>query len=437
MLVCKFGGTSMSDAASVKQAVDIIKSNPKRKVIVVSAPGKLKDQDKVTDILIQCFNTVKSGGSCKQLFPKIERRFQDIVENLGIDIDLSDEFEEISRKIDAGASYDYTASRGEYLMALVLSKYLGYEFVDARDIIKFDSQNIFDSELTNTLSKSAFEGLTAKGMVAPGFYGSNPKGEICAFSRGGSDITGAILARALKAELYENWTDVNGFMMCDPKIVKNPKSIHSLTYKELRELSYMGAGVLHPEAIFPVSRAGIPINIRNTFEPDNPGTMIVPSKEYRRNSRIITGIAGKKNFTVIHIEKSMMNSELGFARRALSVLEEHQISIEHMPTGIDTLGLVIESRNIEGKLDSVLANLQAILSPDHIEVLDDLSLIATVGHGMSQRKGTAARLFGALYDADINVRLIDQGSSELNIIIGVDNKDFEKSIEAIYYAFVD
>ncbi|NLC16750.1 MAG: aspartate kinase [Clostridiales bacterium] len=437
MIVCKFGGTSMSDAVSIKQVVNIIQSNPKRKVVVVSAPGKLQNQDKITDILIQCFKRVKAGGSCKQLFQKIEQRFENIAEGLQVDIDLKKELEEILQKIEAGASYDYTASRGEYLMALILSKYLGYEFVDAKDIIKFDSQNIFDLELTNTHSKSALEGLTVKEMVVPGFYGSNPKGEICTFSRGGSDITGAILARALKAELYENWTDVNGFMMCDPKIVKNPKSIHSLTYKELRELSYMGAGVLHPEAIFPVSRAGIPINIRNTFEPDNPGTMIVPSKDYRRNSRIITGIAGKKNFTVINIEKSMMNSELGFARRALSVLEEHQISIEHMPTGIDTLGLVIESCNLEGKLDSVLANLQAILSPDHIEVLDDLSLIATVGHGMSQRKGTAARLFSALYEADINVRLIDQGSSELNIIIGVDNKDFEKSIEAIYYAFVD
>lgn len=435
MLVCKFGGTSMSDAQSITQVVNIIQANPKRKVIVVSAPGKLKDADKITDVLIKCYKTAKEGKSCKELFEKVKSRFHSIIKDLKINIDISDELDQVMRDIDAGASYDYTASRGEYLMALTLAKYLGFEFVDAKDIIKFDKNNAFDSELTNTYTQNTLQDKVTKGVVVPGFYGSNPDGVICTFSRGGSDITGAILARALNAELYENWTDVNGFMMCDPRIVKNPKSIDSLTYKELRELSYMGAGVLHPEAIFPVRRSDISINIRNTFEPDNPGTMIVPSKEYRRNGRVVTGIAGKKNFTVIHIEKSMMNSELGFARRALSVLEENQVSIEHMPTGIDTLGLVIENCNIEGKLDSVLAGLKAVLNPDHIEVFDDLALIATVGHGMIQRKGTAFKLFSALFDADINVRLIDQGSSELNIIIGVDNKDFEKSIQAIYNAF--
>lgn len=437
MLVCKFGGTSMADASSISQVVSIINANPKRKIVVVSAPGKLKGQDKVTDLLINCYKTAKEGNSCEEIFEKVKYRFQSIIDDLKIDLDLAKELENIRQAIDAGAGYDFAASRGEYLMALILAKYLGFVFIDAKDIIKFTQDGVFESELTNDLTKAALEGIADKGVVVPGFYGSKPDGSICVFSRGGSDITGAILARAINAELYENWTDVNGFMMCDPRIVKNPKSIDCLTYKELRELSYMGAGVLHPEAIFPVRRADISINIRNTFEPDNPGTMIVPSKEYRPNGRIVTGIAGKKNFTVINIEKSMMNSELGFARRALSVLEEHKISIEHMPTGIDTLGLVIENSNIEGKLDSVIAGLKAVLNPDHIEVLDDLALIATVGHGMIQRKGTASKLFSALYAADINVRLIDQGSSELNIIIGVDNKDFEKSIEAIYHAFVD
>ncbi|HEY8443955.1 MAG TPA: aspartate kinase [Clostridia bacterium] len=437
MLVCKFGGTSMADASSISQVVSIINANPKRKIVVVSAPGKLKGQDKVTDLLINCYKTAKEGNSCEEIFEKVKYRFQSIIDDLKIDIDLAKELENIRQAIDAGAGYDFAASRGEYLMALILAKYLGFVFIDAKDIIKFTQDGVFESELTNDLTKAALDGIADKGVVVPGFYGSKPDGSICVFSRGGSDITGAILARAINAELYENWTDVNGFMMCDPRIVKNPKSIDCLTYKELRELSYMGAGVLHPEAIFPVRRADISINIRNTFEPDNPGTMIVPSKEYRKNGRIVTGIAGKKNFTVINIEKSMMNSELGFARRALSVLEEHKISIEHMPTGIDTLGLVIENSNIEGKLDSVIAGLKAVLNPDHIEVLDDLALIATVGHGMIQRKGTASKLFSALYAADINVRLIDQGSSELNIIIGVDNKDFEKSIEAIYHAFVD
>ncbi|HEY8419359.1 MAG TPA: aspartate kinase [Clostridia bacterium] len=436
MLVCKFGGTSMADASSISQVVSIINANPKRKIVVVSAPGKLKDQDKVTDMLINCYKTAKEG-SCKDIFEKVKARYQSIIDDLKIDIDLSQEFENIRKEIDSGAGYDYAASRGEYLMAMILAKYMGFVFLDAKDIIKFTQDGVFESELTNDLTKAALDPIAEKGVVVPGFYGSKPDGSICVFSRGGSDITGAILARAVNAELYENWTDVNGFMMCDPRIVKNPKSISSLTYKELRELSYMGAGVLHPEAIFPVRFADISINIRNTFEPDNPGTMIVPSKEYRKNGRIVTGIAGKKNFTVINIEKSMMNSELGFARRALSVLEEHKISIEHMPTGIDTLGLVIENSNINGKIDSVVAGLKAALNPDHIEVFDDLALIATVGHGMIQRKGTAAKLFSALYNADINVRMIDQGSSELNIIIGVDNKDFEKSIEAIYHAFVE
>lgn len=437
MLVCKFGGTSMADASSIAQVVNIIKANPKRKVVVVSAPGKLNGQDKITDILIKCHKTAKEGGSCKEVFEKVKSRYLSIINDLKIDIDIAKELEDIRQEIDAGASYDYTVSRGEYLMALIFAKHLGFAFVDAKDIIKFNADGVFEPELTNEITKRALENIAEGGVVVPGFYGSKPDGSICAFSRGGSDITGAILARALKVELYENWTDVNGFMMCDPKIVKNPKTIESVTYKELRELSYMGAGVLHPEAIFPVRIANISINIKNTFEPDHPGTMIVPSKEYRRNGRIVTGIAGKKNFTVINIEKSMMNSELGFARRALSVLEEHKISIEHMPTGIDTFGLVIENSNIEGKLDSVIAGLKAVLNPDHIEVLQDLALIATVGHGMSQRKGTAAKLFTALYNADINVRMIDQGSSELNIIIGVDNKDFEKSIEAIYRAFVE
>jgi aspartate kinase len=435
MLVCKFGGTSMADASSVAQVVSIINANPKRKIVVVSAPGKLKDQDKITDILINCYKSAKEG-SCKELFEKVKARFQSIIDDLNIDIDLTREFEIIRQEIDAGAGYDYAASRGEYLTALILAEYLGFDFLDAKDIIKFSQDGVFESELTNDLTKAALETIE-KGVVVPGFYGSRPDGSICVFSRGGSDITGAILARAVNAELYENWTDVNGFMMCDPRIVKDPKSIPSLTYKELRELSYMGAGVLHPEAIFPVRLADISINIRNTFEPDNPGTMIVPSKKYRKNGRVVTGIAGRKNFTVINIEKSMMNSELGFARRALSVLEEHKISIEHMPTGIDTLGLVIENANIKGKIDSVVEGLKAALSPDHLEVFDDLALIATVGHGMIQRKGTASKLFSALYNADINVRMIDQGSSELNIIIGVDNKDFERSIEAIYRAFVD
>lgn len=438
MKVCKFGGTSMADASSILKSANIVKSDPERKYVVVSAPGKVNGKEKVTDMLISCYETVKKGFSCKDIFAKIKDRFETIVKELKLSIDLTDKLEKVYQDIENGASRDYAASRGEYLMGIVFAELLGYEFVDAENIIKFFPDKSFDSEYTNDYTQKVLSELKEKGAVVPGFYGRTPDGAICTFSRGGSDVTGSILARAVKADLYENWTDVNGFMMCDPRIVPNPQKIDILTYKELRELSYMGATVLHPESIFPVRRADIPINIRNTFEPENSGTMIVPSKNYQgQNETIITGIAGKKDFTAIYIEKSMMNSELGFARRALSVLEHYDISIEHMPTGIDTLSLVIESHQLEGKLDHVLARLQAILNPDHIEVVEHLSLIATVGHGMSKRKGTAAKLFSALYSADINIRMIDQGSSELNIIVGVDNSDFEKAIAAIYNAFVN
>ncbi len=437
MKVCKFGGTSMSDASSIIRSANIVKSDPMRKFVIVSAPGKVNGEEKITDMLINCYETVKKGASCKTVFSKVENRFNNIIKDLGLDIDLTEKFAKILLNIDNGASKDYAASRGEYLMAIVFAKVLGYEFVDAQDIIKFFPDKTFDSEYTNDYVSKVLNEMKNTGVVVPGFYGRTPDGAICTFSRGGSDVTGSIIARAIKADLYENWTDVNGFMMCDPRIVQNPAKINVLTYKELRELSYMGATVLHPESIFPVRRADIPINIKNTFEPENSGTMIVPSKDYvGQNGRIITGIAGKKDFTAIFIEKSMMNGELGFARKALSVLEHYDVSIEHMPTGIDTLSLVIESCNLEGKLDHVLARLQAILNPDHIEVLEHLSMIATVGHGMSKRKGTAAKLFGALYQAGINIKMIDQGSSELNIIVGVDNSDFEKAIEAIYNAFV-
>lgn len=427
----------MADALSITKSANIVKSDPERKYVVVSAPGKVNGEDKITDMLISCYETVRKGGSCADILSKVQNRFNNIIKDLNLKIDLTEQFDKIRKDIDSGANKDYTASRGEYLMALVFADLLGYEFVDAENIIKFYPDKTFDSEYTNDYTAKVLNELKEKGAVVPGFYGRTPDGAICTFSRGGSDVTGSILARAAKADLYENWTDVNGFMMCDPRIVKDPKKIDVLTYKELRELSYMGATVLHPESIFPVRRADIPINIKNTFEPENSGTMIVPSENYTgQNGRIITGIAGKKDFTAIFIEKSMMNSELGFARKALSVLEHYDVSIEHMPTGIDTMSLIIESGNLEGKLDHILARLQAILNPDHIEVLEHISMIATVGHGMSKRKGTAAKLFGALYQAGINIRMIDQGSSELNIIIGVDNNDFEKAIEAIYKAFV-
>lgn len=438
MLVCKFGGTSMSSGEAIQKAAKIIKDNPNRKFVVVSAPGKINGEIKITDLLINCFDTVKAGKNCRDIFAKVKERFEKIINELKLDLNLTSEFDSILKNIEKGASKDYDASRGEYLMAIIFARVLGFDFVDACDIIKFDGEGKFDSELTNDLSAKVLSQKVECGAVIPGFYGQLPNGEIITFSRGGSDVSGSIIARAAQAEVYENWTDVNGFRICDPKIIPDSIPIDILTYQELRELSYMGATVLHPESIFPVRRADIPINIRNTFEPTNLGTMIIPSKYYIASERkhIITGIAGKKDFTAIYIEKSMMNSELGFARKALSILEQYDISFEHMPSGIDTLSLVCESSYITGKLDHVLARLQAALNPDRLEVVENISLIATVGHGMSKRKGTAAKLFNALYKSGINIKMIDQGSSELNIIVGVSNDDFERAIQAIYNAFV-
>jgi len=438
MKVCKFGGTSMADAAALRQSAEIVLSDKSRRYVVVSAPGKRnKDDDKITDLLYAAQKEAAATGDCSRVFAKVENRFREIAAELKIDLDIGKYLDTVKSDINDGAGAHYAASRGEYLTALVFAAYLKFDFIDAQNIIKFYSDGAFDAEYTNdlaaeTLAKSEY-------AVIPGFYGTLPSGAIRTFSRGGSDISGAIIARAAKAEVYENWTDVSGFMVCDPKIVPNPQKIDSLTYKELRELSYMGAAVLHPESIFPVRKADIPINIRNTFSPNDSGTVIIPSKKYvRDHKRTITGVAGLKAFIAINIEKSMMNSEIGFARRALSVLEHFNVSIEHMPSGIDTLSLVIDSRNVSSEtLPLILERLHAVVNPDRIEVLKDLALVATVGHGMNMRKGTAAKLFGALASAGINIRMIDQGSSELNIIVAVENSDFENAIRAIYKAFVE
>lgn len=436
MKVCKFGGTSMADAAAINNVASIINADAERKFVVVSAPGKRFSQDvKVTDMLLKSAALAEAGESIDGIFGDIKSRFVGIISDLGLKLDLGAELDKIKTKIVAGAGSDYAASRGEYLSARVMAARLGFDFVDAGDIIKFASDGTFSPEYTNDVAARVL-GAVKVGAVIPGFYGRMPDGTIKTFSRGGSDVSGAIVARAVKATVYENWTDVSGFMVCDPKIVKGAATIDRLTYKELRELSYMGASVLHPDSIFPVRKSDIPINIKNTFAPLDKGTMIVPSKTYQKSERVVTGIAGKKDFVAIHIEKSMMNSELGFARRALSVLEHYGISVEHMPSGIDTMSLVVEQSNLKGNLDAVLERLRSVLNPDGLEVVEGLSFIATVGHGMNKRSGTAGRLFGALAKAKVNVRMIDQGSSELNIIVAVDNSDFEKAIQAIYDEFV-
>lgn len=434
--VCKFGGTSMADANALRQAKKVVLSDPDRRYIVVSAPGKRNKNDiKITDTLYSCYNELIETGSCQKKFSLIRERFTEIVNELGLTLDIKSVLDKTEQEIIENKSRDFTASRGEYLSAIIMANFLGYEFIDAVDLIRFDSQARLNEEYTNDKVKNRLSRVDR--AVIPGFYGKGFDGKIKTFSRGGSDISGSIVARGVNADLYENWTDVDGFLVCDPRIVPEAKTIEQITYKELRELSYMGAEVLHPEAIFPVMKGKININIKNTFNPDHPGTLIVPNEKHQlKEGAVITGIAGKKDFTVLFIEKSMMNAEVGFIRRVLSIVEHYGLCVEHLPSGIDTLSVVIESSQLkDGLLSDIVSEIRDTVSPDYVHVIENISLIATVGHGMTRRLGTAATLFNSLANAGINIRMIDQGSSELNIIIGVANSDYENCIKTIYKAF--
>lgn len=433
--VCKFGGTSMADGKTITAVKNIVLSDKERRFTVVSAPGKRFSGDtKVTDMLYGCYEELKVKGSCKQAFSDVAARFTGIVKELGLNFDIASVLNETQRRIDEERSEDFTASRGEYLSARITAEVLGAKFIDAEDVIFFNESGNLDGEKTYKAIDKAARGASL--AVFPGFYGKGADGRVKTFSRGGSDISGAIVARAVNASVYENWTDVSGFLACDPRIVESPKRIKTLSYKELRELSYMGANVLHSDSIFPVRKADIPINIKNTFAPENAGTMILPSSRFTPGGNIVTGIAGKKNFTVVFIEKSHMNSEIGFIRKVLSVIENEGVPVEHIPSGIDTMSLVIASDALEGdKLDKILSGIKDGVNPDTIRVSKDIALIATVGHGMSSSVGTSARLFNAIASANINIKMIDQGSSELNIIVGVNNEDYEKCIKAIYNEF--
>ena len=425
----------MADGTVMMRVKKIIDSEKDRKYIVVSAPGKRYSGDiKITDALYSCYTEVSETESCQNTFPLIRTRFEGIVRELGIDFNIRDVLDETERRILEESSADFTASRGEYLCARIMAVVLGAKFVDAEDVIFFNEKGMLDEQKTYDAIEKAVSGVER--AVIPGFYGRGYDGRVRTFSRGGSDISGAIVARAVNASLYENWTDVSGFLACDPRIVDSPKWIRSLSYKELRELSYMGANVLHSESIFPVRRANIPIQIKNTFRPEDDGTSILPSVYYKPSGSIVTGIAGKKDFTVIFIEKSLMNSQIGFVRRVLSVFENAGVPVEHIPSGIDTMSVVVESSALKGgKLELVLNGIKEAVAPDTLRVSEDIALIATVGHGMSSSIGTSARLFKAMASAGINVRMIDQGSSELNIIVAVSNIDCEKCIRAIYREF--
>lgn len=433
--VVKFGGSSLADAAQFKKVINIINAENDRKYVVPSAPGKRsKDDIKVTDLLYSCYELASKGENIDEAFSKIMYRYNSIINDLGLTLDLSSEFENIKNSMIHKAGRDYAASRGEYLSGIVLANALGYKFIDAADVIFFNADGTLDSEKTNDVMSELLKEY--ENAVIPGFYGIMPNDTIKTFSRGGSDITGSIVARAVEADLYENWTDVNGFLMADPRVVKDPCTISKITYRELRELSYMGATVLHEEAIFPVRKAGIPINIRNTNHPEEAGTMIVARSDGYDHQRVITGIAGKHGFSTIFIEKDMMNSEIGFGRRVLEVLEREGISFEHLPSGVDTMTVVVSSDAIKGKLGRIIDKLTSAVNPDSIEVNDGIALIAVVGRGMKNAKGTAARVFKAIAEADVNIRMIDQGSSELNIIIAVDECDFEKAMNSIYNEYV-
>ena len=432
--VVKFGGSSLASAKQFKKVGDIIRADKSRRYVVPSAPGKRNKNDtKVTDMLYACYEAASTGASYGKLLSAIKERYEQIIDGLELNLNLDYEFKTIEENFIAKKGSDYAASRGEYLNGIIMSHYLGYEFIDAAEVIFFDENGTFLSEKTN---EELSERLAhTERAVIPGFYGSNPDGTIHTFSRGGSDITGSIVARAIHADLYENWTDVSGFLVTDPRIVENPVPIETITYTELRELSYMGASVLHEDAIFPVRKAGIPINIRNTNRPEDPGTMIVENTS-KRPHYTITGVAGKKGFCAMNIDKAMMNSEIGFGRKVLEVFEKNGISFEHMPSGIDTMSVLVHQDEFQEKEQSVLSGIQRSVHPDVVTLESDLAVIAVVGRGMKAMRGTAARIFAALAHAKINVKMIDQGSSELNIIIGVTNDDFEPAIRAIYDIFV-
>ncbi|MBR2344122.1 MAG: aspartate kinase [Clostridia bacterium] len=432
--VLKFGGSSLADAENFRRVADIVRAEPERRYVVASAPGKRNGTDtKVTDMLYTCYELASEEKDITEIFQCIKDRYNEIIAELGIELDLSEVFEKIRLAFLNHSGRDYVASRGEYLNAMILAKYLDYHFIDARKVIFFAEDGVFDAEKTNNVLR----GYLAKyeRAVIPGFYGSMPNGTIKTFSRGGSDITGSIVARAASATLYENWTDVSGFLMADPRCIDNPKVIDVITYKELRELSYMGATVLHEDAIFPVRHSKIPINIKNTHKPEDKGTFIVPDTD-DIPATVITGIAGKSGFSTITIEKDMMNSELGFGRRVLEAIEENGLSYEHFPSGIDTMSVVMSTKELVKKRGDITAAICKAVNPENIFIEDNLALIAVVGRGMVKAKGTAARVFSALASANVNIRMIDQGSSELNIIVGVDENDYITALAAIYDEFV-
>ena len=435
-IALKFGGTSLADAEQIRKVAAIIRQSQHRRYVVVSAPGKRNSSDiKVTDLLYRAYNAAKDGEDFEPTLELIRQRFADIIRNLELEFDLDSEIAVIREHLKNGPEKDYMASRGEYLSAKVMSAFLGFKFIDAADYIHFNENGTLNFQKTKEDLKKVLT-VTFRAVI-PGFYGSLPDGKIHTFSRGGSDVTGSIVARAVHADIYENWTDVSGMMAADPRIVENARQIRIITYRELRELSYMGATVLHEDAVFPVQQANISINIRNTNDPDDPGTLIIPHLPENANPGSVTGIAGHKGFSSILIEKDMMNSEVGFTAKVLNIIAKHGLSFEHLPSGIDTMSLILHTEHLAPCRDEILTEIQEAVQPDTLLVEDGIALIAVVGQGMAYYKGIAARIFQAITNANVNIRMIDQGSSELNIIIGVAEEDYEAAIRSIYKEVIE
>lgn len=434
-IVAKFGGSSLADAAHFRQVKEILRQNPARRYVVPSAPGKRDSGDeKVTDLLYQCYEKASGGEDYAPILQKIRARYQEIIDDLELSVSLDGEFEMIEQAFLNHAGEQYAASRGEYLNGILLASYLGYRFVDAAEVIRFNKKGVFEDERTNFFVGDRL--INIDRAVIPGFYGADDAGNIHTFSRGGSDVTGAVVARAVQADLYENWTDVSGFLLADPGIVDNPKKIDIMTYSELRELSYRGATVLHEEAVFPVRREGISIHIRNTNRPQESGTLICSS--IRPEDEVpITGIAGKKNFTAVSIAKNRMNAQIGFCKRLLEAFDENDILFEHMPSGIDTISVILPAEEFNRKKADIMDSLQRLLAPDKITVDEDMALVTVVGKGMRSVSGIAARFFTSLGEARVNIKMIDMGSNEINCTIGVSNRDFDTAIRALYGALVE
>lgn len=434
-IVAKFGGSSLADSTQFKKVRDIVLENPKRRIVVPSAPGKRHGKDhKVTDLLYMCHQLSSHGLNFEDVFHLIRERYKGICQDLELSTPIDQILDQVEHNISKGATRDYCASRGEYINGRILADYLEAEFIDATEIIRFRKSGSLDEEKTESLIAERL--AEVKLAVVPGFYGADEKGEVVTFSRGGSDVTGSILADGLGAEIYENWTDVSGFLVADPKVVENPVPIREVTYKELRELSYMGAPVLHEEAIFPVRKKGIPIRIRNTNSPKDKGTLIVNDKWPIKSSGTITGLAGKKDFTVISVEKTLMTADRSFLRKLITVFEANEVGIEHMPSSIDSISVIVSDKELNGKLAKIMEEIRIYCNPDNISAYSHMALLAIVGRGMRSAKGISSRVFTALYKDDINIRMISQGSSEMNILVGIENDDFDKSVRAIYNEFL-